>query len=149
MHPRKNTHRHEDSSLEKNNLITIQEGWFFSLHKYQKKAIWLVVKDWFMPQRSPLNVSTLDRWGTGPLDRACFASKAHPQPMVRRGLSWSDISFCPQPSAAPIVLPYWDWVGISLSLLYWVGKKLHLGSPRKKFLANPIDPLKESLLITL
>ena len=149
MHPRKNTHRHEDSSLQKNKLIAIWEGWFFSPHKYQKKAIWIVVKDWFMPQRSPLSVSTLDRWGTGPLDRACFASKAHPQPMVRRGLSWPNISFCPQPSVAPIVLPHWGWVGISLLLLYWVSKKLCLGSPQKKFLANPIDPLKESLLITL
>lgn len=100
-----------------------------------------------MPQRSPLSVSTLNRWGTGPLDRACFASKAHPQPMIRRGLSWPDISFCPQPSAAPIVLPYWDWVGISFLLLYWVGKRLYLGSPWKKFLANPLKESFERILI--
>lgn len=135
MHPRKNTHRHEDSSLEKNNLITTQEGWFsqVSEESYLNSSEGLV----HATEKSSECVYT-QQVGTGHLT-GLFYSKAHPQPMIRRGLSWPDISFCPQPSAAPIVLPYWDWVGISFLLLYWVGKKDFIWVLPEKVFGQPFE----------
>lgn len=72
MRPRKNIYRNEVSSLEKSNLTTKWEGLFFSLRKYKRNTVRMVVEDGFMQWTLPPHVVTLGSWG-----RAQCASKAH------------------------------------------------------------------------
>lgn len=124
MSSRKYTHRNEDSSLEKSNLITMGEGGlFFSLHKYKRKAVWILVKDWFRQWRSPLSVSILGNWG-----RALFASKAH---LLANGqkkpvLTWHLLllsTFCSPHSFAILGLESISWFCMSFERIIMTLKR--------------------------
>lgn len=138
MHLEKNTHRHEDSGLEKNNLIT-QEADFSQ--KCQKKAIWIVVKLVHATEVT-LSVSTLNRWDralTGPVLPANSPS-ANDQKTSSGPTFLLSSTFCSSHSYIGIELG-------SVSYFMWVGKRLHLWFSWKKF-CSPLKILWEESLVT-